>query len=581
VTGGTTEGAAEALRLVPLFHRVDPSSLAALAREAVPRHVEAGRWLFREGDDADRLFVVLSGRLRIVVTREGEPRAIRELGPGVALGELALLTGSLRSAGAQAVRDSQLLEITRTSFDRLLERDPAFGHAVAIELARQLQASGGLEEPQGCARVFSVQGASEAVDVARFARALAAEFDAGGTVATLTGEEAAGDWAAALAHAEAAARHVILVGDSRGRGSDWNRFVGRHGDRLLLVADAQTAPTTEEGVTDLVLLAPMPAGRTAAWLDAVSPTTHHVVYEAAYEAGVSRVARRVSGRSLGLVLSGGGARGLAHIGVIAALAEAGLVVDRLAGCSMGAFIAGTAALGLDADQIRAVCHDELVQRSPFSDWTLPRVALIRSRRAERMLRRVFGELQVEELPRPLYTVSADLLSSEIVVHRRGPLLEAVGISMSIPGLVPPVVRHGRLLVDGGVLNNLPVDLMYGLAEGPIVAVDVVRRMDRGPGDATRIPTIMETMTRATVLGSAERTERNRRLATLVISPEAQDIGLREFKALDRAIEAGYDAASATLAAGGTDTLRRASGISTRRRETPAAAGVSWKKTGHV
>jgi NTE family protein len=224
---------------------------------------------------------------------------------------------------------------------------------------------------------------------------------------------------------------------------------------------------------------------------------------------------------------------------------------------MGAFIAGTAALGLDADQIRSVCHDELVRRSPFSDWTLPRVALIRSRRAERMLHRVFGELQVEELPRPLYTVSADLLSSEIVVHRRGPLLEAVGISMSIPGLVPPVVRHGRLLVDGGVLNNLPVDLMYDLAEGPIVAVDVVRRMDRKPGGATRIPSIMETMTRATVLGSAERTERNRRLATLVISPEAQDIGLREFKALDRAIQAGYEAASAALTAGGTDALRSA------------------------
>jgi NTE family protein len=557
VTSGPTDGAAEALGLVPLFHRVDPASLAALARDATPCRVEAGRWLFREGDDADRLFIVLSGRLRIVVTREGEPRAVREIGPGVALGELALLTGSVRSAGAQAVRDSQLLQIARPSFDRLLESDPAFGHAVAIELARQLQASGGLEEPQGRSRVFSLLGTSEAVDVARFARALAAAFATNGSVATLTGEEAAGDWAAALARAEAAAQHVLLVGDAHARRADWNGFVGRHGDRLLLLADAHTAPTTMEGITDLVLLAPMPAGRTAEWLDAASPTTHHVVYEAAYEAGVGRVARRVSGRSLGLVLSGGGARGLAHIGVIAALAEAGLVVDRLAGCSMGAFIAGTAALGLDADQIRSVCHDELVRRSPFSDWTLPRVALIRSRRAERMLHRVFGELQVEELPRPLYTVSADLLSSEIVVHRRGPLLEAVGISMSIPGLVPPVVRHGRLLVDGGVLNNLPVDLMYDLAEGPIVAVDVVRRMDRKPGGATRIPSIMETMTRATVLGSAERTERNRRLATLVISPEAQDIGLREFKALDRAIQAGYEAASAALTAGGTDALRSA------------------------
>jgi predicted acylesterase/phospholipase RssA/CRP-like cAMP-binding protein len=557
VSAPTASATAEALALVPLFQRVDAAALSVLERNAKHRHIEAGQWLFHEGDDADSLFVVMSGRLRIVVTGEGEPRIVRELGPGVALGELSLLTGSVRSAGAQAVRDSQLLEIARPTFDRLLESDPAFGQAVATELARQLQASGGLAEPQGHARIFSVMGVSEEVDIARFGRALAAEFDTTGTVATLTGAEAPSDWTAALTRAEAAAQHVILLGDDNGHGSEWNRFVRRHGDRLLLLADADTAPISEDGVTDLVLLAPMPTGRTAQWLDAVAPTTHHVVYEAAYEAGAGRVARRVSGRSLGLVLSGGGARGLAHIGVIAALADAGLVVDRLGGCSMGAFIAGTAALGLDADQIRTVCHDELVQRAPFSDWTVPRFALIRSRRAERMLRRVFGELQVEELPRPLYTVSADLLSSEIVVHRTGPLLEAVGISMSIPGLVPPVARDGRLLVDGGVLNNLPVDLMYDLAEGPILAVDVVRRIDREARDAGRIPSIMETMTRATVLGSSERTQRNRKLATLVISPEAQDIGLREFTALDRAVAAGYEAASAALAAGGTESLQSA------------------------
>src|SRR4029079_17869971 len=162
--------------------------LATLILEAAPRHLEAGEWLFQEGDAADRLFVVLSGRLRIVVTRDGAPHSVRELGPGAALGELALLTGTARSAGAQAVRDSQLLEIARPSFDRLLESDPMFGHAIAVELARQLQASGGLEEPRGRARVFSVLGASGGVGTARFGRALAAELGGDGIVATLAGE---------------------------------------------------------------------------------------------------------------------------------------------------------------------------------------------------------------------------------------------------------------------------------------------------------------------------------------------------------------------------------------------------------
>ena len=123
---------------------------------------------------------------------------------------------------------------------------------------------------------------------------------------------------------------------------------------------------------------------------------------------------------LGLVLSGGGARGFAHIGALAVLADAGFEFDRIGGCSMGAFIAAMAAAGRDPDEMQACCSEELVRRSPFNDYTFPRVALIRSRKAAAMLTRVFGEARVEEFARPLFTVSADLLTSRVVVHRRGP-----------------------------------------------------------------------------------------------------------------------------------------------------------------
>ena len=542
---------------MPLFHGVEPATLAALERDAVRHHLEAGSWLFREGDPADGLFVVVSGRLRVVVAGDDESRVVRELGPGSALGELALLTGSARSAGAQAVRDCELLEVGRSTVTAHLDEDPGFSRAVAVELARQLQASGGLETPTVRPRVFSIVPLAPEVDAARFATSFERELRRYGTVAVLDSGGTAGDRAAALARAEAAVDFVLLVAGPGSEAGSWDAFARRQADRVLFLADSDTPIGTHGGDCDLVLLAPLPRGAAAQWLDAVTPSTHHLVYEAAYDIGVARVARRVAGRSLGLVLSGGGARGYAHIGVITALAEAGFEIDRLGGCSMGAYIAAMSALGLDTDQIHDRCHDELVRRTPFNDWTLPRVALIRSRKAARMLERVFGDLQVEELPRSLFTVSADLLSSRVVVHRRGSLIDAVGVSMSIPGLVPPVARGGRLLVDGGVLNNLPVDLMHDIPEGPIVAVDVVRRLESRPGQAVRIPSIMETLSRATVLGSVERAEMNRGLATLTISPEVQDIGLREFKALDRAIAAGHAAATAALADGGADVLREA------------------------
>src|SRR4029453_7342496 len=211
---------------------------------------------------------------------------------------------------------------------------------------------------------------------------------------------------------------------------------------------------------------------------AVSPRTHHVVPAGSgFADGVARVARRLTGRSLGIVLSGGGARGFAHIGALGALADARFEIDRLGGCSMGSLIAALAASGAGSEEIADSCRAELVRCSPFTDYTLPRVALIRSRKAGAMLERLFGTTLVEELERPLFPASADLLSSRLVVHRRGTVVYAVGASMSIPGVAPPVRRAGRLLVDGGVLNNLPVDHMAETGEGPVVAVDVIRRLE--------------------------------------------------------------------------------------------------------
>ena len=113
-----------------------------------------------------------------------------------------------------------------------------------------------------------------------------------------------------------------------------------------------------------------------------------------------------------------------------------------------------------------------------------------------MLRRLFGELALEQLARPLYTVSADLLSSRMVVHRTGSIVDTVGASMAIPGLAPPVSRESQLLVDGGVLNNLPVDVMVADESGPVIAVDVMRRLDAADVDVAQgplLPTIVETL----------------------------------------------------------------------------------------
>ncbi len=536
---------------VPLFAGADEETLAELARRLRPVPVHAGEVVIRQGELADRLYIVRSGRLRVVVEEEDGLRTIRELGAGAAIGELALLTGAPRSATVQAVRDGELLELEADVFHALLDRDPALAVAVARTLAAQLQASGGLVTASPRPAVVSVRALGPAVSVERLAAELARALERYGPVETLTGEDSSGGHAATVDRAEREHAHVLLV--DAGADADWSAFCARQADRHVALAAPGAVDTSLcPSGADLVVVEPLPsAGLVALIAEAEPRAVHHL------DGGsTARVARRLVGVALGVVLSGGGARGYAHIGALEALTEAGFEVDRVGGCSIGAFIGALHARGLGADEMRTCCRDEFVRRSPFNDYTLPRVSLIRSRKAGKMLERVFGETLVEELPVSLFTVSADLLASRTIVHRSGLLLEAVGASMSIPGLVPPLSRPGRLLVDGGVLNNLPVDVMSAEDEGPIVAVDVIRRLDEVEGGtAPPLPSIMETLSRATVLGSVERAERNRGLADLLVTPDVQDVAMREFSALDRAADAGRDEMRTTLESGGAEALR--------------------------
>jgi NTE family protein len=552
----TTGVSVSTLAGVPLLAGADAYALEALAADARPCRVLAGDWVLREGDEADDLFVVLRGRMRVLTRASGDERTLRVLGPGAAIGELALLTGAPRSASVQALRDTTLLRLHRDSFVDLIERDAGFAAAVARELALQLQASGGLDAPPSRPALIALEALSPGVPLGGVATSLSRALETYGSVETL-GASAAGT--GAVERAEDQHAHVLLV-DETGTGA-WSDLCARQADRRLLVATADTPlPAGPSRDCDLVILGPAPGVAVRALVERVDPRVlHRLASTEPTDPGAGRMARRIVGRALGLVLSGGGARGFAHIGALAELEQDGIEVDRYGGCSMGSFIAAMAASGWRASDIRDRCHEELVRRSPFNDYTLPRVALIRSRKAARMLDRLFAELTIEELAKPLFTVSADLLSSGLVVHRRGSVVEAVGASMSIPGLAPPLPRGGRLLVDGGVLNNLPVDAMADTAEGPIVAVDVVRRLEPSDAGEPSLPSIMETLSRATVLGSVERAERNRELALLVVSPDAQDVPLRDFRLLDRAIEAGRAAARSALDNGGRDAILTAVG----------------------
>jgi NTE family protein len=274
----------------------------------------------------------------------------------------------------------------------------------------------------------------------------------------------------------------------------------------------------------------------------------------------ARLARIIARRSVGLVLSGGGARAYAHIGVVRALREAGLPFDIVGGTSMGAVIAACTAMGWDDNEIEMRIRKSFVESNPLGDYILPVVGLVRGKRVDDRLQEHFGETLIEDLTMPFFAVSTNLVAGDIRVHRAGLLRRALRASIALPGILPPVVEgNHELLVDGAVLRNFPVDVLKDMHRGPIIGVDVARRdgidiedFRDPPGFLGWVaahgfqgaPPIASLLMRAATL--AVDPWEGRSGADLLIAPEMPDIDMRDWKRFDEAVTAGYEAAVAAL-----------------------------------
>jgi predicted acylesterase/phospholipase RssA len=277
----------------------------------------------------------------------------------------------------------------------------------------------------------------------------------------------------------------------RGQAPDWDHFCVGQADRVLLVTLGEEL--AEQDFTGLPLWAELTANpfRPIELTVIQEPTRSHPQDTGLFlrrhglqschqvrrerPADFARVARMVTGQAIGLVLGGGGARGFAHVGVIQALEEQGIPIDHLSGTSMGAYVAAEYAMGLSPAEMNAINREVFIQTNPTNDYTLPLVSLLAGAKCNRNLQRVFGERCIEDLWRPFFCVSASLTQAAIYIHEADRVWEAVRASISIPGVFPPVLREGQVLVDGGILNNLPVNLARKRRGGRIIAVEVSGR----------------------------------------------------------------------------------------------------------
>jgi NTE family protein len=310
-------------------------------------------------------------------------------------------------------------------------------------------------------------------------------------------------------------------------------------------------------LTELVLIhdGELVRGAAARWLANVPPGTPH--HHVTSKADVPRIARMLTGRGVGLVLSGGGARGFAHIGIVKALREANIPIDLVGGTSMGAILGAGVSLCWSIDELTDRFRRSFVDAKPLRDYTLPFVSLVSGRKVTRLLKDAFGDVTIEDLPLDFFCVSSNLTTGHSEVHRRGELWRWLRASVAIPGVLPPVVYKGELLVDGGTMNNLPVDAMRDLGRGPVIGCDVGAdrasttdtddvdvplpwQLMRWMREKKHRPNIFQILWRAGMVNSNAMTAAHREKTDLLLQPPLAQIDMLNWNGFDRAIAAGYE-----------------------------------------
>jgi NTE family protein len=501
---------------IDLFAGLSDAEKANLAQRFETQAVRRGDVLIRQGDEAGALYIAVSGRFS--VTRNGRSTPVTDIGAGQPIGEIAFLSGGTRTATVTALRDGLVLRLTRESFEQLTREQPGIWRSLTLTLAERLAATTAALQPppDPKPRTIALIRAGRSKVPAEFVTLLSSVFEAHSRALILTSANASSrlgttadldspSATAALNALESEYGFLVFIADDEL--TPWSEKIIRHADLVLAAgfhdddplpnALEQTAARyLEPDARRLVLLHQTRTrlSGTARWLkDRTLALHHHVALDT--RADTERLFRFINGTARGLVACGGGAWGPAHTGVYKALTERGFDFDIMGGASVGAAMTAAFMLRSDPQDMDDAIHQMFVTRKAMRRYTWPRYGMLDHRRFDEELQRLYGSAGVEDLWLPFFAVSTNLSRFALHVHRQGPLWEVVRASASIPVLLPPVYTDdGEMLVDGGLLDNVPLHVMHSLKSGPNVVISFMTlETERFTVDYQALPSRFELM----------------------------------------------------------------------------------------
>ena len=465
--------------------------LEALSRAAEQRELRRGEILMRQGEPSNVLYFVVSGRFSVHLQGVAEP--IAEIAQGQPIGEIGFFAGLPRTATIKALRDSCVLFITRERFDELSKSCPGIRDAVIVSLAHRLSESHSVAMGSPTSiRTVALVTAGGRHALPQFVAAMREVFGARAHSIFLTEKDIVGHISGCslddpatsrwLNELEGESEFVFYIGDPAL--TEWTKKCIRQADAVILVGAAGASVELnscelfafsihQPSARRLVILHEARAGiasGTSSWLRSRDVLMHHHI-TLQDTRDVERLFRFLSGEAVGFVAGAGGALGYAHLGVYKAFCEAGADFDILGGTSMGAAMTAGLALGAEPEQVNEVARKMFLSSGAFRRLTLPFYSLFNHKVLDQALRSEYLGIVIEDLWKPYFAISSNMSDRKARIHRRGPVWHAIRASMSVPGALPPFfTERGEMLVDGAIMDNVPLAPMKALKSGPNVVV---------------------------------------------------------------------------------------------------------------
>jgi predicted acylesterase/phospholipase RssA/CRP-like cAMP-binding protein len=567
--------------LTQLFGELTEAQLKQVFSVAHIQQFDTGEFVFRQGDTDNALYIVLSGRLRVIQQTESGTQLLGDVAAGEPVGEFALFTNDPRTASVVAIRKSLVLRIYEADYKELVTKNPHFAYTLPQFVINRMRRRSFQHKLGSAPKNVAVIKLQADRDFTGWTDDMKRELTALGMPVTLynTENQFDKDPHTMFEEMENSEGLNILVCDEAH--PVWANQCLTYCD-LVVVATEFNAPSSlydieqklgiySENILNkkiyLLLLhpenAPFPT-QTQRWLED-RPVNLHLHVRQNNARDIRRFCRIITHQAVGLVLGGGGAKGAAHVGAAKAMMEAGIEFDFVGGTSAGALYGmGLTITDFDVPKVRDFCQHGVDCKVTSNDYHFPFLSLMTGKNMRTYLKGMLGNAHLEDFWVNTYCVSTDYSAASIKVHDRGLARHKVEASIAIPGVFPPVIIDRHLHVDGGVLDNLPIEAMSGRPVRHVIAIALSAQPPRLVDIKTvpsaweiflniftkkhryRLPKMPSLLMNSLTLNSVQRQETAKKQVSIYLEMDLRGYGLLDWAKWREVIDQGYQQTQAFL-----------------------------------